>query len=118
MAFAITTILCLALTIFAFQTKWDFTGMGAYLLAGLLILLVASIVAFFVGRDRITQIVLCSIGVFLFSLYLIYNTQLMIGGKHKFAISSEEYIFAVLCLYLDIVNIFIRILMLLSYARQ
>lgn len=42
----------------------------------------------------------------------------MIGGEHKYSISPEEYIFAALNLYMDIVNIFIYILTIISAARD
>ena len=34
----------------------------------------------------------------------------MIGGDHKYTISPEEYIFAALAIYLDIINIFMYLL--------
>lgn len=40
------------------------------------------------------------------------------GGKHKYSISPEEYIFAALNLYIDIVNIFMYILMLIGASRS
>lgn len=40
------------------------------------------------------------------------------GGKHKYSISPEEYIFAALNLYIDIVNIFMYILTILSASRD
>jgi len=39
---------------------------------------------------------------------------MMMGGNHKFAISPEEYIFAAIALYLDIINIFLYILRILG----
>ena len=45
----------------------------------------------------------------LFSLYLIYDTQLIIGGK-KHSISPEEHIYASISLYIDVVYIFLAIL--------
>lgn len=41
-----------------------------------------------------------------------------VGGKHKYSISPEEYIFAAINLYCDIVNIFMYILMLIGAARS
>lgn len=40
------------------------------------------------------------------------------GGKHKYSISPEEYIFAALNLYIDIVNIFMYVLTILSATRD
>lgn len=63
-------------------------------------------------------IVYSSIAAFIFSMYLIYDTQLMLGGKHKYSISPEEYIFAALNLYLDIVQIFMHILAIIGNSRD
>ena len=41
------------------------------------------------------------------------NIQMMMGGDHKYAISPEEYIFAALAIYLDIINIFMYLLRLI-----
>ncbi|XP_060534487.1 protein lifeguard 1 isoform X2 [Cylas formicarius] len=117
MAVGITAAVCLALTLFAFQTKWDFTMMGGILLVAVVILLVFGIVAIFV-RNRIVQLVYASLGALIFSIYLIYDTQLMMGGKHKYSISPEEYVFAALNLYLDIINIFMYILAIIGSSRD
>lgn len=83
--------------------------MGGFLFVGLLVVFVFGIiVAFFPGSAADLVYSVC--GALLFSLYLIYDTQMMIGGKHKYSISPEEYIFAALNLYLDIINIFLFIL--------
>ena len=57
-------------------------------------------------------------GALVFSLYLVYDTQLMLGGKHKYALSPEEYIFAALNIYLDVVQLFIYILMIVGGSRS
>jgi FtsH-binding integral membrane protein len=110
-----TTVVCLALTAFSFQTKWDFTAHGGILFVAVVILFVFGIVsAFLGGRYPIIKIVYAALGALIFSIYLVYDTQMMMGGKHKYSISPEEYIFAALNLYLDIVNIFIYILTLIG----
>ncbi|XP_034947488.1 protein lifeguard 1 isoform X2 [Chelonus insularis] len=117
MAVGITAAVCLALTIFAFQTKWDFTGMHAALFVGVIILMLFGIIAIFIP-GKVVTLVYGALGALLFSMYLIYDTQLMMGGKHKYSISPEEYIFASLNLYLDIINIFIYILTIIGASRD
>jgi FtsH-binding integral membrane protein len=57
-------------------------------------------------------------GVLLFSFYLVFDVQLILGGKHsRFKFGVDDYVFAALAVYLDIVNLFIRILHLLSKKR-
>ncbi|PNF18385.1 hypothetical protein B7P43_G12481 [Cryptotermes secundus] len=116
-AFAVAIVFCFGLTIFAIQTKWDFTGMGGALFVTLIILVIFGIVAIFIP-GKIMNLIYASCGALLFSLYLIYDTQLMIGGEHKYSISPEEYIFAALNLYLDIVNIFLYILRIIGESRR
>lgn len=117
MAVGITAAVCLALTLFAFQTKYDFTMCGGFLLVSVVILLIFGIVAIFV-HNRIVSLVYASLGALIFSMYLIYDTQLMLGGKHKYSISPEEYVFAALNLYVDIINIFIYILTIIGASRD
>lgn len=69
-------------------------------------------------RNNILTLVYASLGALLFSFYLVYDTQLMMGGKHKYSISPEEYIFAALNLYLDIINIFLYILTIIGATRD
>lgn len=87
--------------------------MGGVLVAAAVILLIFGIVAL-IWNNNVVNMVYASLGVFIFSIYLIYDTQLMLGGKHKYSISPEEYVFAALNLYLDIVQIFMYLLMILG----
>jgi FtsH-binding integral membrane protein len=45
----------------------------------------------------------------IFSLYLIYDVQLVAGDKQK-KFSEDDYILAALNIYLDIIGIFIQLL--------
>lgn len=47
-----------------------------------------------------------------------YDTQIMMGGGKQYALSPEEYIFAALNLYLDIVNLFLFTLGIVSAAER
>ncbi|XP_053606662.1 protein lifeguard 1-like isoform X2 [Plodia interpunctella] len=118
MAVGITAAVCLALTLFALQTKYDFTTMGGALLCAVVILMIFGIICIFIPSNKIVTLVYASLGALIFSLYLVYDTQLMLGGKHKYSISPEEYIFAALNLYLDIVNIFLYILTIIGASRN
>lgn len=117
LAVGITAAICFALTLFAFQTKIDFTGMGSILYVALVVLLLFGLISMIWSGPTI-RLVYASLGALLFSIYLIYDTQTIIGGKHKFSISPEEYIFASLSLYLDVVNIFIYILSIIGASHD
>jgi FtsH-binding integral membrane protein len=112
-ALGTVTGVTLALTLFAIQTKYDFTGWGPYLLVGVLVLMVFGfIIAFFPGNGVATK-VYCGIGCLIFSLYLVYDTQLIVGGENrKFQFSVDDYAVAAICLYVDIIQLFLMILTL------
>eukprot|EP01026_Neomeris_dumetosa_P023560 TRINITY_DN1997_c1_g1_i1.p1 TRINITY_DN1997_c1_g1~~TRINITY_DN1997_c1_g1_i1.p1 ORF type:complete len:266 (-),score=20.71 TRINITY_DN1997_c1_g1_i1:287-1042(-) len=117
LAFGITSAITLALTLFATQTKYDFTTCGGLLLG----LLVGFIITLLLGsiffRDRIAVAIISGFGAFLFSMYLVFDIQMVMGGR-KYSIGPDEYVFAALNLYLDIINIFLYILQLLNATQS
>lgn len=70
LAIGITTAVCLGLTIFAFQTKWDFTMMGGILFIAVLLLMLFGLIAMFTRSSTVTLIYSCC-GALLFGIYLI-----------------------------------------------
>merc|ERR1719206_1275297 len=83
MAVGVCAAITLALTVFAFQTKVDFTAMGGVLIAVLMVFFLFGLIAIFLPQSRTLRLVYASIGAIIFSLYIIYDTQLMVGGSHK-----------------------------------
>jgi len=118
MAVGVCAAITLALTIFAFQTKIDFTAMGGVLIAVLVCFVLFGLIAAFFPASRTLNLVYAGIGTIIFSLYIVYDTQLMVGGSHKYSLSPEEYVFASLNLYLDIVNLFMYILSIIGNSRS
>merc|ERR1711934_769023 len=60
-----------------------------------------------------------ALGAIIFCVYIVYDTQLIIGGRHKkYKISEDEYIFAALNLFLDVFNLFLFLLALLGGGRR
>ena len=109
-----TCLITLGLTLFACQTKYDFTGYGPYLLCILLILIFMGTMSIFI-HNQIYNLIYSCLGALIFSFYIVYDTQLIIGGKHsKYKYDDEDYVIAALSLYLDIINLFIYILEILN----
>lgn len=117
LALAATTAVFGGLTAYAFFTKSDFTGIGPYLAAALMALIgfsfVMTLFSFFFTIPPIMHILYALVGTVLFSLYIVYDTQLIIGGK-SVELGVDEYVFAALNLYLDIINLFLSILKLVG----
>ena len=112
----LTLIVVLSLTIYAYKTKEDFTLMGGILFVFLILICFASIINIFL-RIKILDLMIDIFSVFLFSLYIIYDTQLILGNK-SLSISEDDYILAGINLYLDIINLFIHILQLVSCINR
>ncbi|XP_072910575.1 protein lifeguard 1 [Hemitrygon akajei] len=111
-----TTFVAFGLTLFALQTKWDFTKGTGILFVILLVLLAFGILCAII-RSYWLQIIYASLGTLVFSAYLVIDVQLMLGGKHRYSLNPEEYIFAALSLYLDIINLFLFILQIIGLSR-
>jgi protein lifeguard len=118
-ATAVTSILTLGLVAYAFCTKRDFTGAGPYLFMALwCLILYGFILALFPVLRSSIQTAYSLIGVVIFSFYLVYDVQLIIGGKHaRFRFEVDDHMFAALNVYLDVINLFIRILQLFGRDR-
>ena len=116
-AVSICAVVCFSLVIFAMQTKWDFTVCGGALFVCLINFIMFGIMAA-IFPDYIVNQVYCSLGALLFSIYLIFDMQMIMGGKHKYSTSPEEYIFAALSLYLDVINVFLHILKTVATAKK
>ena len=58
---------------------------------------------------QILHCVYGALAALLFGMFLVYDTQMVMGGR-KYELSPEEYIYGALQLYLDVVYLFIIIL--------
>lgn len=116
-AVILTAGIFVGLSIYAVTTKTDFTGMGGYLVAALLGLCLTSFVCMFFPSPMMNTL-MGGAGAIIFSCYIVYDTQLICGGKHnKFRFTVDDYVFAALNIYFDIVNLFIYLLELFGDRR-
>jgi FtsH-binding integral membrane protein len=111
----LTTAITLALTLYACTTKTDFTICGGLMFVLGMVVIVGSILSIFF-RSRIFQVIISAISVVVFSIYLIYDTQLILGNG-ELKLEVDDYIFAALNLYLDIITIFLELLKLLGNSN-
>lgn len=59
----------------------------------------------------------CCIGVVLFGIYLVIDTQMIMGGR-TVELAVDEYFLAAMLLYIDVIQIFLYILELLGSNRD
>ncbi|KAI7861768.1 inhibitor of apoptosis-promoting Bax1-domain-containing protein [Spinellus fusiger] len=112
-ALIITAGVFFGLTLFTVQSKWDFSGMGPILYAGVWILLLGGLVQLFIPFSKGIELAMAVGGVIIFSGYIIFDTFLIFNRY-----SPEDYIMASVSLYMDIINLFLRILQILDAMQR
>ena len=104
------------LTLYAFKTKTDYTYCGFFLFALIFLIPLAGLFIFLTQPTYYYVLFIVIAGIVLYSLYIIYDTQLILGELGlKYRI--DDYVLAALNLYIDIIYLFIRILQLLSLLQ-
>jgi modulator of FtsH protease len=106
-AFMLTTVAFGSLSVFAMNTKRDFSAMGKMLFITLIVVVVASLINIFL-HSPMMQLVIASISSILFSAFILYDTQNILKGRY------ETPIEAAIALYLDFLNLFISLLQILG----
>ena len=111
-----TGLIFVALSGYVLTTKKDFSFMGGFLMAGVMVLLLCSVGAmvasFFGVAVSGVFLALSAVSMLLFSGLLLYDTSRIIHG------GETNYIMATIALYLDIYNIFTSLLHLLGFASS
>merc|ERR1719512_365784 len=118
----LTAAVFAGLTVFAFTTNADFTGSGPFLFGALLSLIgwgLSLLVLGMLGVPIAWGIMLYDLfGVLIFVGYIVYDTQLIIGGEHKaHQFTVDDYVFAALNIYLDIMRLFLHMLRLMGKRK-
>ena len=108
-AAVLTTAVTLALTAYVHKTGKDFTRMGGFLFAGLIVVLLASIAAMFVPA---MQAGVSAVAALLFSGYILFDTSRLIRGE------EDNYVMAACSMYLNVLNLFLAILQLLGFSND
>ncbi|XP_030576280.1 protein lifeguard 4 [Archocentrus centrarchus] len=111
-ALFLTCAVFTGLTAYTFQSKRDFSKMGAGLFSCLWILIIATFMRFVFHSDS-TDLLLAGAGALVFCGFIIYDTSLLMKQ-----LSPEEHILASINLYLDIVNLFLHILRVLDSMKK
>ena len=110
-AFTLTTIAFGGLSVFAMNTKRDFTTWGKMLFITLIVLLVAMLLNLFF-KSPIFQVALSCVSAVLFSAYILYDTQNIIRGNYETPIDGA------VDLYLDFLNLFVSLLRILGFFNS
>lgn len=110
----LTTAVVVGLTLYTFwaaKRGYDFNFLGPFLFSAVIVLLVFGFIQIIFPLGKITSMIYGGLGALIFSGYIIYDTDNIIK-RHTY----DEYIWATVSLYLDIINLFLQILSVLRAA--
>ena len=107
-AFLMTSVLFGALSLFAINSKNDFSNWGKPLFITMIVIFVASLVNIFILQSPLMHVIVTAGVLLLFSIFTIYDTQNIANGAY------DSPVDAAVSLFLDFFNMFTSILQLLG----
>ena len=107
-AFLMTSVLFGALSLFAINSKSDFSSWGKPLFITLIVVIIASLVNYFILQSPMMHIIITAGILLLFSLFTIYDTQNIANGAY------DSPVDAAVSLYIDFLNMFTALLQMLG----
>ncbi len=115
--FGITALIMLIFAAIGYYTNMDLTKIGIYLFMALLGIIICTIINMFVGNETfdLTLTIICLL---VFIIYIAYDVQVI--KRNSYMIENEENaaIYGALQLYLDFINIFLRLLELFGKNKD
>ena len=107
-AFLMTSVLFGALSLFAINSKSDFSSWGKPLFITMIVIFAASLINYFFLQSPLMHIIVTAGILLIFSLFTIYDTQNIANGAY------DSPVDAAVSLFLDFFNMFTSILQLLG----
>ena len=101
-----TGAIFLTLSAIAASSKRDFTGIGKFLFAGVILILLAAVANIFFQIPALS-LAISAAAVGIFSAYILYDISRIVQG------GETNYVSATLAVYLDIYNVFVSLLNLI-----
>lgn len=115
--FGITAILFLIFALIGYFTKIDLTKIGVYLFMALLGVIICSIINIFVGSETF-DLGITIVCLIVFIIYIAYDMQIIKRNLYLIPEEDNLAIYGALQLYLDFINIFLRLLQLFGKSRD
>ena len=119
--FFITAGMFGSMSLIGYTTKKDLSGMGSFLMMGLVGLIIASIVNFFMNSPMMSWLI-SFIGVIVFTGLTAYDTQKIkqsyATGEQGSAANKKTALFGAFTLYLDFINLFLFLLRFMGNRRD
>jgi modulator of FtsH protease len=107
LAFGGTAVIFGAMATIATVSKRSFAGLGSWLFMGVIMLVLASIANMFLHLPAL-MLTVSILAIVIFSVYILFDVQRVVNG------GETNYVTATLAIYLDLYNVFVNLLAILS----
>ncbi|HQU02792.1 MAG TPA: Bax inhibitor-1/YccA family protein [Acetobacteraceae bacterium] len=111
-----------AMSLYGYTTGTDLTKMGSFLIMGVVGLLIAMVVNFFMHSSAL-QFMISILGVLIFTGLIAYDTQrikadyVQFGNSFGLDLANKRSVYDALTLYLNFINLFMFLLQLMGNRR-
>lgn len=112
----LTAVVVVSLTLYTFwaaKRGHDFSFLAPILFAGFMVLLVFILIQIFIPLGRLSHMIYGALASIIFSGFIIYDTDNLIKRY-----TYDQYIWAAVALYLDVINLFLSLLTLLRASNS
>ncbi|KAK3013766.1 hypothetical protein RJ639_010125 [Escallonia herrerae] len=112
----LTTVVVVSLTLYTFwaaRRGHDFNFLGPFLFGALMVLLVFGLIQMLFPMGKVSVMIYGGLASIIFCGYILYDTDNLIKRY-----SYDEYIWAAVVLYLDIINLFLSLLTIFRAAES
>lgn len=108
-AFGGTALIFTGMASIATVSKRDFSGLGKWLMMGVLLLIVASVANIWLQLPAL-MLTVAVLAITIFSALILYDVQRIVNG------GETNYVTATLAIYLNVYNVFVNLLALLGFV--
>jgi len=115
--FGITALIFLIFALIGHFTKIDLSKLSVYLFMALIGIIICSIINMFVGSETF-DLGITIVALIVFIIYVAYDIQLIKRNLYQISEEDNLAIYGALELYLDFINIFLRLLQLFGKSRD
>jgi len=118
MAALATALVTISLTVYAMRTKVKIEVFGAMAYVVYIAMFPLILIGFVLGA-QILSILYSVLGLIFYSLFLIIDTKMIVGGSNMMnrECSLDDYVVGAMMLYIDIIMIFIYLLKILGASK-
>jgi len=110
----ITTVMFGGIALYSYKSKREFSFMGSTLFAGLIALVLITVVGLFF-KSEVYHLALSWLGIMIFSGYVLHDVSIIKTG----AFTEDDVPTLAMSLFLDFINIFIYVLRIVSrFSRR